>query len=101
MRVLAQLRRGAARIVRSVSPNAAADIHERRVAPQTLREARARSETLEHRIADLQRTVSRLDTDLMESRRLNLRAAELLDVVQTEIVDRPPTGGHDAPDRGH
>lgn len=86
MTAFAQFRRGAARIVRSVSPSAAADIHERRIAPQTLREARGRAETHERRIAELEETVSRLDADLMESRRLNLRAAELLDIVQTEIV---------------
>lgn len=99
MRVLAQLRRGVARIVRSVSPDAAADIHERRIAPQTLRDARAQSETLEHRITDLEGTVSRLDADLMESRRLNLRAAELLDIVQTEIVRGATSAGHDTAHR--
>ena len=43
---------------------------------------------LERRVGELETVVERLDRDLDESRRLNLRAAELLDIVQSEIVAR-------------
>jgi uncharacterized tellurite resistance protein B-like protein len=38
-------------------------------------------ERLENELGDLRDEVARLDRDLDESRRLNLRAAELLDIV--------------------
>lgn len=40
---------------------------------------------LQEEVAGLRRELARLDADLDESRRLNLRAAELLDVVYTEL----------------
>jgi hypothetical protein len=46
--------------------------------PEALEALRADLEQLRHEVA-------RLDADLDESRRLNLRAAELLDVVYTEL----------------
>jgi predicted RNase H-like nuclease (RuvC/YqgF family) len=45
---------------------------------------RMREETRQE-IGQLQAEITRLDGDLDESRRLNLRAAELLDVVMTEL----------------
>lgn len=51
-----------------------------------VRSAPGHVEDLERRVDELQATVERLDHDLDESRRLNLRAAELLDIVQDEIV---------------
>jgi hypothetical protein len=46
--------------------------------PEALEALRADLDQLRHEVA-------RLDADLDESRRLNLRAAELLDVVYTEL----------------
>ncbi|CAM3013960.1 hypothetical protein HMPREF0682_2371 [Propionibacterium acidifaciens F0233] len=48
---------------------------------------------LERRVGELETVVERLDRDLDESRRLNLRAAELLDIVQSEIVARASAAG--------
>ena len=45
------------------------------------------------RVGELETVVERLDRDLDESRRLNLRAAELLDIVQSEIVARASAAG--------
>jgi hypothetical protein len=42
-------------------------------------------EALRADLEQLRHEVARLDADLDESRRLNLRAAELLDVVYTEL----------------
>lgn len=39
---------------------------------------------------EMRSELSRLDEDLDESRRLNLRAAELLDIVFTELSSREP-----------
>lgn len=43
---------------------------------------------LRQELQALKAEVARLDADLDESRRLNLRAAELLDVVYEELGDR-------------
>ncbi|WP_309070236.1 DUF6752 domain-containing protein [Arthrobacter sp.] len=43
---------------------------------------------LQLEVQALKAEVARLDADLDESRRLNLRAAELLDVVYQELGDR-------------
>ena len=53
-----------------------------------VRSAPGRVEELGRRVSELEAAVGRLDHDLDESRRLNLRAAELLDIVQSEIVAR-------------
>ena len=58
------------------------------------RQVPGRIDELERRISELEATVERLDHELDEPRRLNLRAAELLDIVQSEIV----AGAHDASD---
>jgi hypothetical protein len=47
-------------------------------------------EQLREQIVRLDAEVVRLDADLDESRRLNLRAAELLDVVYEELGARRP-----------
>ncbi|TDK24828.1 hypothetical protein E2F48_13600 [Arthrobacter crusticola] len=44
---------------------------------------------LQREVQDLRAEVIRLDADLDESRRLNLRAAELLDTVYEELGRRP------------
>ncbi len=44
---------------------------------------------LQREVEDLRAEVIRLDADLDESRRLNLRAAELLDTVYEELGRRP------------
>lgn len=44
-----------------------------------------RVEEAERDLRRLSDTVRRLDSDLDESRRLNLRAAELLDIVLTDL----------------
>jgi hypothetical protein len=40
-------------------------------------------------IAELRAEICRLDRDLEESRRLNLRAAELLDLVHKRLAEAP------------
>jgi hypothetical protein len=50
-------------------------------------------------IAELRREVARLDRDLDESRRLNLRAAELLDIVYQQLAGDP--GGSNRPPTKH
>jgi hypothetical protein len=57
-------------------------------------------------IAELQREVARLDRDLDESRRLNLRAAELLDIVYQQLAGDPdganrPSTEPTTPPRAH
>ncbi|MBG6183361.1 cell division protein FtsB [Arthrobacter sp. CAN_A214] len=47
---------------------------------------------LRQELQALKAEVARLDADLDESRRLNLRAAELLDVVYEELGDRHVRG---------
>ena len=47
---------------------------------------------LRQELQALKAEVARLDGDLDESRRLNLRAAELLDVVYEELGDRHVRG---------
>lgn len=44
-------------------------------------------------IAELRAEVARLDRDLDESRRLNRRAAELLDLVYEHLADKPAGAG--------
>lgn len=101
-----RLRTTAASAVRQVSPKIAENTHERRTAPESLRDHRNRIHQLEEQLSQsqaqidalrdqlgqLQERTERLDRDLDESRRLNLRAGELLDIVQTEIV----AGGNQA-----
>jgi hypothetical protein len=43
-------------------------------------------------IAELRAEIGRLDRDLDESRRLNLRAAELLDLVHEHLSGSPASG---------
>ena len=50
-------------------------------------------EALRAELAALKAEVVRLDADLDESRRLNLRAAELLDIVYEELGAPGTTGG--------
>jgi hypothetical protein len=45
--------------------------------------------------AHLKAELARLDRDLDESRRLNLRAAELLDIVYTELSSAPASRSRD------
>lgn len=47
---------------------------------------------LRQELQSLKAEVTRLDADLDESRRLNLRAAELLDVVYQELGERHVRG---------
>ncbi len=47
---------------------------------------------LQREVQDLRAEVVRLDADLDESRRLNLRAAELLDIVYEELGKRQGVG---------
>lgn len=44
-------------------------------------------------IAELRAEIARLDQDLDESRRLNLRAAELLDLVYEHLAESPARTG--------
>jgi hypothetical protein len=53
---------------------------------------RAAVERLEQDHRALREEVARLDSDLDESRRLNLRAAELLDIVYARLEVSPPSG---------
>lgn len=52
-------------------------------------------DALRTEVERLRAEVVRLDADLDESRRLNLRAAELLDVVYEELGARRAGGGHE------
>jgi len=47
-------------------------------------------ERLSREVAALRSDVTRLDADLDESRRLNLRAAELLDIIYQKASPAPP-----------
>lgn len=51
-------------------------------------------QAMREELAALKAELVRLDADLDESRRLNLRAAELLDVVYEELGTLRPEGGH-------
>ncbi len=56
-----------------------------------------RLDRLQAEVDRLRSEVARLDADLDESRRLNLRAAELLDVVYERLAHRPEPDTHGSP----
>ncbi|WP_125609600.1 hypothetical protein [Specibacter cremeus] len=69
-----------------VSPGTAAALRAGATLPEEVAELRGRLEAAERGLAELRATVDVLNRDLDESRRLNLRAAELMDVAFTELV---------------
>ena len=64
-------------------------IHEHEPLPDPLEEINLRLAIAATDIAELRAEVARLDRDLDESRRLNLRAAELLDLVYEHLAGSP------------
>lgn len=68
------------RIIRKVSPEGAHLIESLRTLDPEIRDLRNRLEGFEKEITLLREKVENLDRDLDESRRLNLRAAELMDI---------------------
>jgi hypothetical protein len=68
-------------------------IHEHEPLEDPLEEINLRLAIAATDIAELRAEVSRLDRDLDESRRLNLRAAELLDLVYAHLSGRPGGAG--------
>jgi hypothetical protein len=64
-------------------------IHEHEPLEDPLEEVNLRLAIAATDIAELRAEVARLDRDLDESRRLNLRAAELLDLVYEHLAGRP------------
>jgi hypothetical protein len=67
-------------------------IHEHEPLEDPLEEINLRLAIAATDIAELRAEVARLDRDLDESRRLNLRAAELLDLVYEHLAGRPGAG---------
>jgi hypothetical protein len=72
-----------------------ADPTEQTLPSPLLDEVNLRLEAATSDIAELRHEMARLDRDLDESRRLNLRAAELLDLVYEHLTGRPGDGGTD------
>ncbi|MDQ0674060.1 MULTISPECIES: DUF6752 domain-containing protein [Micrococcaceae] len=70
-------------------------IHEHEPLEDPLEEINLRLAIAATDIAELRAEVARLDRDLDESRRLNLRAAELLDLVYEHLAGR--AGSADSP----
>jgi hypothetical protein len=68
-------------------------IHEHEPLEDPLEEINLRLAIAATDIAELRAEVARLDRDLDESRRLNLRAAELLDLVYEHLAGRPGSAG--------
>lgn len=68
-------------------------LHEHEPLSDPLEELNLRLAIAASDIAELRSEVARLDRDLDESRRLNLRAAELLDLVYEHLADRPASAG--------
>jgi chromosome segregation ATPase len=68
-------------------------LHEHEPLSDPLEELNLRMAIAASDIAELRAEVARLDRDLDESRRLNLRAAELLDLVYEHLADRPSGAG--------
>jgi hypothetical protein len=64
-------------------------IHEHEPLADPLEEINLRLAIAATDIAELRAEISRLDRDLDESRRLNLRAAELLDLVYEHLAGSP------------
>lgn len=64
-------------------------IHEHEPLEDPLEEINLRLAIAAADIAELRAEVARLDRDLDESRRLNLRAAELLDLVYEHLAGNP------------
>jgi hypothetical protein len=67
-------------------------IHEHEPLEDPLEEINLRLAIAATDIAELRAEVARLDRDLDESRRLNLRAAELLDLVYEHLAGGPGAG---------
>ena len=68
-------------------------LHEHEPLSDPLEELNLRMAIAASDIAELRAEVARLDRDLDESRRLNLRAAELLDLVYEHLADSPSRAG--------
>jgi hypothetical protein len=68
-------------------------IHEHEPLSDPLEEVNLRLAIAATDIAELRAEISRLDRDLDESRRLNLRAAELLDLVYEHLAANPGRPG--------
>jgi hypothetical protein len=68
-------------------------IHEHEPLSDPLEEVNLRLAIAATDIAELRAEVNRLDRDLDESRRLNLRAAELLDLVYEHLAGNPEPAG--------
>ena len=74
-------------------------LHEHEPLSDPLEELNLRLAIAASDIAELRSEVARLDRDLDESRRLNLRAAELLDLVYEHLADSPSRAGLDGATR--
>jgi uncharacterized tellurite resistance protein B-like protein len=72
-------------VIRKVTPAGADALAAIPAQQRELHELRERLERAERDIRELRDTVATLNRDLDESRRLNLRAAELMDVAFTQL----------------
>ncbi len=87
MSLTTALVRAASSGLEKVSPRAVAALRALRAQPAHIRDLENRMQLAEQSMERLRRDISRLDSDLDESRRLNLRAAELLDITFTHLSD--------------
>ena len=76
----------ASKILNSVSPACGQNLRRMSQQPQETERLRHGLEQLEGQVRDLRAMVESLNVDLDESRRLNLRAAELMDVAFTQLA---------------
>ncbi len=85
MKITTALFRAAASGLERLSPRTAAALRTLRTQPAHTRELENRIQLAEQSMERLRLDITRLDSDLDESRRLNLRAAELLDIAFTHL----------------
>ncbi|MEV8143915.1 hypothetical protein [Specibacter sp. NPDC078709] len=74
------------KFVGTISPDFADDIRTLAHQPQENEALRQRLDKLEGDVRELRGTVDTLNRDLDDSRRLNLRAAELMDIAFNELA---------------
>ena len=86
MSILTVPKQIALKIVGAVSPACADNIRSLAHQPEENEALRRRLEHVEGELRDLRGTVETLKRDLDESRRLNLRASELMDIAFSELA---------------
>lgn len=76
----------ATKLADSISPTCSSNLRRMLQQPQETDSIRHSLEQLQGEVRDLRTQVETLNRDLDESRRLNLRAAELMDIAFTQLA---------------